>query len=49
MKQRSHLEETISLLRKENEAIRLKMLEGERYSENEIDKLKIKLHEMHEA
>lgn len=25
------------------------MLEGERYSESEIDKLKIKLHEMHEA
>ena len=25
------------------------MLEGERYSESEIDKLKLKLHEMHEA
>ena len=25
------------------------MLEGERYSESEIDKLKLKLHDMHEA
>jgi predicted RNase H-like nuclease (RuvC/YqgF family) len=37
------------LLRKENESIRMKMLEGERYSELEIDNLKAKLHEMHEA
>ena len=44
MKQKAHFEETISLLKKENESIRLKMLEGERYSECEIDRLKMKLH-----
>lgn len=47
VKQKAHFEETISLLRKENESIRMKMLEGERYSELEIDNLKGKLHEMH--
>ena len=46
-KLKSHFEETIALLRKENESIRMKMLEGERFSELEIDNLKAKLHEMH--
>ena len=49
LKQKGHFEETIAILRKENETLRYKMLEGERYSESEIDKLKIKLHEMHES
>lgn len=49
IKQKAHFEETITLLRKENENIRLKILEGERFSELEIDNLKSKLHEMHEA
>lgn len=49
IKQKTLFEETISVLRKENEAIRMKMMEGERYSELEIDNLKMKLHEMHEA
>ena len=39
IKQKAHFEETISILRKENETLRYKMLEGERYSESEIDKL----------
>lgn len=49
IKQKTHFEETIVILRNENESLRYKMLEGERYSESEIDKLKLKLHEMHEA
>lgn len=47
IKHKTHFEETITLLRKENESIRMKMLEGERFSELEIDNLKAKLHEMH--
>ena len=48
-KQKNHFEETISLLRKENESLRMKMLEGERYNETEIGNLKVKLHQMHEG
>lgn len=33
LKQKAHFEDTIGLLRKQNEGIRIKMLEGERYSE----------------
>jgi len=33
IKQKAHFEETIALLRKENESVRLKMLEGERFNE----------------
>lgn len=33
LKQKAHFEDTIALLRKQNEGIRIKMLEGERYSE----------------
>ena len=35
-KQKGNFEETVSILKKENETLRYKMLEGERYSENEI-------------
>lgn len=44
VKQKAHFEDTIALLRKENETIRMKMMEGERFSELEIDNLKSKLH-----
>lgn len=36
IKQKNHFEETINLLRKENENIRLKMIEGERFMEAEV-------------
>lgn len=48
IKQKAHFEDTISILKKENETIRLKMLEGERYSELEIENLNKKMHDMHE-
>lgn len=48
-KQKNHYEETILLLRKENENIRMKMIEEEKYSELELENLKVKLSQMHEG
>ena len=49
LKQKSHYEDSISVLRKENDTIRGKLIEYERLFETEKETLKYKLSEMHES
>ena len=49
LKQKSHYEDSISVLRRENDTIRGKLIEYERLFETEKETLKYKLSEMHES
>lgn len=49
MKQKTHYEESINILRKENDTIRNKLIECERLFETEKETLKIRLGEIHDS
>lgn len=48
-KQRNNLEETIAFTKRENEMLRNKLVEAERFNESDKDTLKVKLNKVHES
>lgn len=48
-KQKNNLEETIAFTKKENEMLRNKLIEAERFNESDKDTLKVKLNKVHES
>ncbi len=48
-KQKQGYEDTITSVKKENESLRNKMVEHDRFAESEKDTLKVKLNKVHES